>query len=432
MAALPIGAGIAAAAALLLITVLALSQARRRPAIFVGWSCFLIALAPVIGLVQVGIQTMADRYTYVPHIGLFVMLTWGPLDWLMRQWPQRGLAVGAAVLLVACLALTIQQSLLWQNDLDLWEHAVHVTESNFGAHTNLGIVYSDNRTNDAIEQLKTAVRLEPNYHEAHFQLGLALKKRKRFDDAAAEFTETARLVPNHGAAWAQLAECRLLQGHNEKALEPLRQAARLQPDSLAAHFKLATVLHHRGQYDEAASHAKEVLRLQPDSVEGRDLLGMILAVTGRPAEAAEQFRTVQVLTKGLDPYAEFYLAWCLHAEGRGEAAREQYHAARQRFPTWPEAARQEAWLLATDREAQNRNGSLALLRAQIAHQALNEQDAEALDVLATAHAELGHFNEAKTAGRRAADLARQAGKADLAAKIEARVHGYENGQPHRE
>ncbi len=117
VAALPIGAGIASAAALLLLTALALRQARRRPAVFVGWSWFLIALAPVIGLVQVGIQTMADRYTYVPHIGLFVMLTWGPLDWLMRQWPQRGLAVGAAVLLVACLALTIQQSLLWQNEI---------------------------------------------------------------------------------------------------------------------------------------------------------------------------------------------------------------------------------------------------------------------------------------------------------------------------
>ena len=434
VAALPVGAAIGASVLLLLVTLLALSEARRRPPVFVGWCWFLIALAPVSGVVQVGIQSMADRYTYVPHIGLFLMLVWGPLEWLTRICPRVWLIRGAAALLVACLAQTIRQSLLWQNDADLWEHAVQVTENNFGAHTNLGITYSDKRVDDAIEQFKTAIRLEPAYGIAHFQLGLALKKRKRFNDAADQFGDATRLFPQyiHGPAWAELAECRLYQGQFEAALEPLRQAARLHPDSLAAHFKLATVLLHRGLYDESAIHVNEVLRLQPDSVDGHDLSGMIAAVTGRPAEAMGQFRAAQALNRRGDAYAEFYLGWCLNALGQADAAREQYESARKRFPTWPEMAKREAWSLATHNEASYRNGSLGLLRAQVLSQALKDQDAAALDVLAAAHAELGQFDEAKSVGRRAADLARQAGQADLASRIEARIRGYQNRQPARE
>src|SRR5260221_6272631 len=156
---------------------------------------------------------------------------------------------------------------------------------------------------------------------------------------------------------------------------------------------------------------------------------MILAVTGRPSEAAEQFRAAQQITGGAYPSAEFYLGWCLRAQGHVDAARQQYLAARQRFPPWPEMARQAAWPLATHHDLHSRNGSLALLWAQVINQALNEQDPAALDLHAAAHAELEHFDEAKTVGRHAAELARQNGKSDLAVRIEARVRGYESRQP---
>src|SRR5207237_562239 len=118
---LPVAEGIASAVLLALVTAAVLWRARRQPAAAVGWLWFLIALAPVVGIVQVGLQTMADRYTYVPHIGLFIALAWVAADWLPRRLPRPALVAGAAVVLGVCLLLTRSQALLWRSDLELWE-----------------------------------------------------------------------------------------------------------------------------------------------------------------------------------------------------------------------------------------------------------------------------------------------------------------------
>src|SRR5262249_9597665 len=135
----PVAAAAAAGAALVVVTLLTLSQLRRRPYLAVGWLWFLGTLVPVIGLVSVGIQTMADRYAYVPNIGLYLMAVWGIADALADRVPRPVLAGTAGLGLAVCLLLTRYHAHLWKDNVALWEHAVRVTDNNFGAHESLGV-----------------------------------------------------------------------------------------------------------------------------------------------------------------------------------------------------------------------------------------------------------------------------------------------------
>ena len=429
---LPLAVAVAAGIGLAVATLLALSQSKRRPYLVVGWLWYLGTLVPVIGLVSVGIQTMADRYTYVPNIGLYLAMVWGLADALADRLPRPVLAAAAGLVLAACLLLTRYHARLWTDNVALWEHAVRVTAAdNFGARDNLGVaLMTRGKAADGIEQFRAAIRIEPRYARAHYHLGLALEEQRRWSEAAAAFAEAIRLAPRLPEPYGHLGTCLMRAGWMADAIEPLRTAAQREPAVAATRYNLATALLYRGQTEEARREAEEALWLNPQMTEAHKLLGMACAVDGKPVDAAAHFRAA--LGGRPDAAVAYFIAWCLSTEGRTEAARDQYRAAAQRFPAWPAASRGEAWKLATHPDPQQRSGALALFRAQVVSQALEDRDAEALDVLAAAYAEVGRFDEALATARSALGRAADAGKKDLAAQIEKRMKLYESRQPFRD
>lgn len=425
----PVAIGITAAVALLVITLCCLWNYRRRPYMAVGWLWFLGTLVPVIGLVQVGIQTMADRYTYVPHIGLFILLIWALRDLLAARLTPAVLATGAIIILLACFVVTWRQALLWRDNIGIWEHAVAVTQNNFAAHDNLGVAMMvKGRTTDAIQQFHRAVEIEPKYAISHQHLGMAYQEQKRWPEAAASLSTAVHLAPHLLEAQQALVFSYVQQGKMEEALAPAAAVLQTQPDSASAHANYCMILLYRDKLAEAEREGLAALKLDPKMQEALRLMGYLRAIQGRPAEAETYFRATLQSEGRLDASAAFYLAWALQAQGKTEQARELYRMALKQYPRWPVRVREEAWKLATDPDPLRRHGRLALLRAQVVQQA-NEQDPQALDTLAAAWAEVGNFKEAIAMQRQALALAKQVEMKDA---MNERLQRYEKGEPFRE
>ena len=258
-----------AGSALLLagVTAMALRLASRAPYLAVGWLWYLGTLVPVIGLVQVGGQAMADRYTYVPFVGLFVAIAWGLGELARGSRLSRGAAACAALAAVLPLGLVTRTQVgYWADAVALYEHALAVTSDNWLVHNNLGLVlFKRGRTMEAIAHYEEALRIWPDYAEAHFNLGIALGK----------------------------------EGRRLEAIEEYEQALRKRPDLADAHYNLGNELLDAGRPAEAIRHYGDALRLKPDDGEARNNLGNALARLGRLEEAVEQYREALRLSPGL-------------------------------------------------------------------------------------------------------------------------------------
>ena len=225
---------------LVAVTVLVVALRRRHPYLLVGWLWYLGTLLPVIGLIQVGPQARADRFTYVPHIGLFLMLAWGIPDLLRRFEKRRVVLVPlTAAALVACTAVARRQVGYWQSSATLWEHALKITRDNSVAHYNLGVLLaSQGRNDDAIRHLRESVRFEPNFASGHNRLALALDRVGDHEGATKELAEVVRLMPNSGEAHANLAVSFAKQGKNAEAIEEFSQAVLLNPSDATSRGRL--------------------------------------------------------------------------------------------------------------------------------------------------------------------------------------------------
>ena len=431
--------GLAAAALLVILTIVLLLLGRRRNYLTVGWLWFLGTLVPVLGIVQIGIHTMADRYTYIPQIGLFIIIAWGARDVFMRHLSARMLAITGGGVLLTCFTFTLMQAQLWRSNVLLWEHAVAVTTDNFGAHDHLAEALVDKgRIADALPHYRRAVELEPRYLRTYMHMGQALQRLEKWDQAADCYRALLHLEPKGIRAEYELGYCLMNMGQMEEALVPLTSVVEAQPELAEAHVNLGTALLHRGRYDAAAREASAALKLAPELPEARQLQGLIDAVLGKPMEAERHFREAlqSASTSGdLDPIAAYGVAWSLEAQGKTALAQAQYGLATQRFPKWPAYALREAWTLATNPDALRRNGALALVKAQMAVQAM-PGDAHALDVLAAAYAEQARFPEAVASLRQAQQLspksASQESQRALADAMAKRLELYQKGQPFRQ
>src|SRR6185369_550059 len=188
---------LAAALFLIMISVQAVRMASRRPYVTVGWFWFVGTLIPVIGLVQVGRQSMADRYTYVPSMGLFLIVAYGVKD-LFETWPHRKivLPIAAAITVMVCTGLTASQVHYWRSSETLWNHAVAVTSENAVGHFSLAqAVVERERTEEAIRHYTEAFASEPQYPGVHYNLANALAEVRETNAAIAHYVETLRLNP---------------------------------------------------------------------------------------------------------------------------------------------------------------------------------------------------------------------------------------------
>jgi len=231
------------AVALLFITVFVLRFARRAPYLAVGWLWYIGTLVPVIGLVQVGTQAFADRYTYIPLIGLFIMVAWG-IPALLGDfaWRRRALAFGGGAVLLAMTIATTRQVRHWRDGVAVFTHAIEVTTDNALAHHGLGLaLFTQGRYPEAVTCYAETIRIKPDYYRAHNNLGVALAMQDRFEEAIPCFSEAIRLKPDFCTAYNNLGNALRDQGRLDEAAEQFAEALRLKPDYANARKSLEEV-----------------------------------------------------------------------------------------------------------------------------------------------------------------------------------------------
>lgn len=262
-------------------------QRYRYPFLMIGWLWYGGTLVPVIGLVQVGGQEIADRYTYIPSIGILIFIIWGAYN-LTRHWRHQVLVsavVGVAAIL-ACFGLTRHQIGYWKDSESLFRHDLEVTTNNSVAYLNLGSAL-DNKGKypEAIIQFQELVRLDPNNSDGHLNLGTDLSKMGRFDEATNQIKQALQLKPNSAAAHNSLGFV-LGQNHDiDEAINQFQAAIRLDPDFALPHLNLGLAFNVKGQIDDAISQFREALRLDPDHATTHYYLGILLSQKGKFDEA---------------------------------------------------------------------------------------------------------------------------------------------------
>ena len=282
---------IGAAAVLLAITGLVILLRRKRYLV-VGWLWYLGTLVPVIGLVQVGRQALADRYMYMPMTGLLIMIVWGAGDLCQRSALGRKLGpLAAAAVIAACLWLTPLQVATWKDNITLYSHALAVTQRNHVVHVFLGrVLDQEGRTEEAIRHFRTALRIAPGSANAHNDLGVALQAQGHLQEALAHYRRALAIEPDLVTAHNNIGLMLHAQGRAEEAIEHFRQALKAKPDDAESHLNLAYVLAQNQQPEEAAAHYRAALRIEPDSASAHLNLGNVLQMKGQPDQAIEHYR----------------------------------------------------------------------------------------------------------------------------------------------
>lgn len=276
-----------AAAVLLAVTAAAFSQRRRRPWLLVGWLWYLGTLVPMIGLIQVSEFSMADRFTYLPTIGLLLMLAWSiPDAWASpRRRPALAIASAAAMLTLAFFAR--RQIATWRDSEALFTHAIAVTQRNHFAHNNLGVTYAEEgRSIEAIEQFRLALAARPEDPMALGNLGVELARMGSRDEAIDLLTRAAALQRDNPRTRFNLALQLARAGRDAEAIEHYRRAIELDPNMLPARVNLAAALARGGRLREAGEQLDAALRIEPDNeglIRSRDAIrrGLEAGVAGR-------------------------------------------------------------------------------------------------------------------------------------------------------
>jgi tetratricopeptide (TPR) repeat protein len=276
-------AGLAMGAALLLAlwSGLFIWRARQNPYLPVGWFWFLGTLVPTIGLVQVGSQSMADRYMYIPSIGLFILVVWGLDDFLnWRPHWRRITTLAGVVALAGSLAVTRIQLGYWQNSIRLFRHAIEATTDNFVAYTCLGETLSDlGMKKEALMLCAEAVRISPNSPVAQYNFGMALLQNQRLGEAVEHLDAAAQLAPCNSEVQYNLGLVLLLHNKPDEAVRYFAAALVERPDFAEAHRRLAQALSQQSKSKEAIFHYRAALRLKPDFADALNELAWILATT---------------------------------------------------------------------------------------------------------------------------------------------------------
>jgi len=262
---------------------------RSRPYCVLGWLWFIGTLVPVIGLVQVGSQSLADRYTYIPCIGLNIILTWGICDWA-RRLPGKPIALAAAATagIIGCAALTRHQISYWNDSGALFGHAIAVTENSYQARKALGDFYwSQGKTGEALDLYRQAIQRQPRFEGAHLNLGAVLNQTGHVPEAIDEFKQAIHLKPDDASAYNDLGAV-LGEGHLDESIRLFQRAIQLDPNYADAHKNLGQALDQAGRVEEAVRQYQQAIRLRPNSV-AHYLLAVDLEKSGRKDEAILQF-----------------------------------------------------------------------------------------------------------------------------------------------
>jgi tetratricopeptide (TPR) repeat protein len=443
---------IGAALFLALVTIIAIRFARKLPYLVVGWLWFLGMLVAVIGLVQVGEQAWADRYTYLPSIGLFIAVVWSMANVFERHpsvdtatsgavgtpRPTTGAKVGRGVATAPCvlaigigiamLVATSVQLRYWRNTRALFEHTAAATQKNYMAVTVLGsLLAKEGKLEEAIDKYKTALSWKPDYPEAHFFLGNALDQQGKLDEAIAEYQKALGYQPileqTHIFLGAALAKQQKLQEARSHYLSALK----VNPESSVAHNNLAKALQTEGRLDEAMEHYSAALKFDPGLAQAHNNLGVLLLARSKTTQGIRELREAlrlkpedletqynlalalnqqqqwnesaellgKVLEKrGNDANAHCQFAIALTHLQRTREAMSHFASALLIQPDFPDALDGLSWILATAQNPAFRNGTEAVRMAERACALTNRKEAQKLKTLAAAYAEAGRYEDA--------------------------------------
>ncbi len=385
------GAGLAAA------TALAWRFRGRAPWLATGWLWYVGTLVPVIGLVQVGRQAWADRYSYIPTIGLALALVWGVGALVERARAARIAAIAAALLAVGALsAATVRQVARWRDTRSLFGWTLQLMPENSTAHMCIGNQYMvEGRAREAVNEFREALRIEPDYDEVHNNLAAALASLGRFAEARVEFAAALTVRPNV-EAWHNVGYMDAQQGRFDDAVREFGEALKLDPRHVPTLYALAAAEGARGRTADAEANLRRALDVDPNHAPSHRLLAETLKNERKPDEALEHYE------------------WLLRAD-RDDV----------------DALVNAAWLRATLARADRRDGAKALAYAERAKAKSPEPVAIIEATLAAACAEQGRFPEAIAAAERAVALARAAHSDGEAAAYASQLARYRAGQPLR-
>ncbi len=290
---------------LVLLTALVLLRFRQSPWLAVGWFWFLGTLVPVIGLVQVGAQSIADRYTYIPLIGVFIMVAWEVPEqlgsWRFRK---QVLRAASAVVIVTLAGLTWLQTGYWKTHETLFRHALNVTTDNGPAHNSLADYYIKKDDLDrAASHLQETLRLCPKNEVAWYNLGVWQKKKGEFPEAVISLSEALRLKPDFPNAWSNLGIVYWTLGRTAEANDALLEAARLKPDDATVWFNIGSLYGKTGRYSEAIEAYRKAVQIRPGYAAAWNNLGIAYQNSGLMPEAATAFQQAAQLR------SDDYIAW---------------------------------------------------------------------------------------------------------------------------
>ncbi len=380
---LPVWLVAAAAFFLIAVTFAAAWSRKRYPCVLMGWLWYLGTLVPVIGLVQVGGQAMADRYSYIPSIGLFAATCWGIYD-ILHSWrySQFALVALTTFVLSAFASQAGRQLQYWRDGGTVFLRALAVTPNNYIAHATYGsFLLNQHHLKQARAECEMAVKLRPDYPSGRLFLGNTLYLQGDLEDAAREMAVVRQIDPHSSDACRLLGEILMARKLPAEAAGQFGAELQLDPGNPGAHCRLGKALAAQGKLDGARA-------------EFREAIGLVFEY----------------------PDAHYQLALALETQRKTAEAISHYRTALKFKPNYPEALNNLAWILAADSAAQNRDGPEAVELAARACKITAEKEPLLLGTLAAAYAEAGQFDKAVATAQKAHDLAKTQGNENLAAR----------------
>jgi protein O-mannosyl-transferase len=295
-----------AALFLVMVSVLVIFRRKQQPWLFVGWFWYLGTLVPVIGLIQIGEQSIADRYTYIPCLGILIAVVWGVGELTKGRRPQEIAAAMATVAAaIACLVITRAQIGYWQTTESLFARAVAVTPDSTMACVGLGACLAERgQFDEAIPLYRHALQISPGYYEAHNNLGLALAEQGHLEDAIAQYDLALQSRPTSADCHVNLGVALAHQGHADAALAEFKRATELNPASVIARSDLLSLQLQTGQLNNAIENLRASLKYAPENAELHNQLGAVLAQNGQLEPAIVEFHTALSLDPSLPHAAE--------------------------------------------------------------------------------------------------------------------------------
>ncbi|HEY1788717.1 MAG TPA: tetratricopeptide repeat protein [Verrucomicrobiae bacterium] len=399
----------------------ALLAARRHPYLLAGWLWYLILFLPVIDIMQTGDQTRADRYTYLPQIGLFLLIAWGAAE-LSRALPFRRIVLvcAAAIVLVALSAAAYIQTEYWKNSISVWTRTLSCWPQSYIAHCNLGIALAgQGDVADAVQHFNRALQINPDDAKSINNLGKVLTTQGKLDAAVQDYHQALHLEPDNVRILNNLSVALADRGQVNDAVQDLDRALQLKPEDADSYYNLGNIYAARADYDDAGQNYEQALEINPDFAEARCNLGLILARQGKLDDAIEQYeRAIQVKPHYLDALND--LGGALAAKGDINNAADFYQQALELKPDDPNTLNNLGVILA-------RLGKLddAVKSFNRAIQ-LNPNDASSYNNLGIALASQGKMAEAVEHLEQALVLARAQNNAALEESIRARLQSYQN------